>query len=78
MRGGGSGMKRARVVADKEMTLEFQTREHYLMSCSPPRLIALELCNGSVGELLLEGQSDFPLLDGVLSLTDGPTARLIG
>lgn len=53
--GGGvcdSGMKRARVVVDKEMTLEFPVREHYLMSCSPPRLIVLQLCNSNIGEVL--------------------------
>lgn len=45
-------MKRARVVVDKEMTLEFSMREHYLMSCSPPHRIVLQLCNGNSGELL--------------------------
>lgn len=45
-------MKRARVVVDKEMTLEFPMREPYLMSCSPPRLIVLQLRNGNIGELL--------------------------
>lgn len=45
-------MRRARVAIDKEMTLEFAAREHYLMSCSPPRLIVLQWCNGNVGELL--------------------------
>lgn len=52
VRGGGSGMKRARVVVDKEMTLEFPTRGHYLMFCSPLCLIALQLCDGNIGELL--------------------------
>lgn len=45
-------MKRARVVVDKEMTLEFPSREHYLMSCSPLRLIAVQWCDGNTGERL--------------------------
>lgn len=59
---GGSGMKRARIVVDKEMTLEFPTREHYLMSCSLPRLIVLQLCNGNSGELLYSKASLTSLL----------------
>lgn len=46
--------------SDKEMTLEFPAREHYLMSCTPPRLIVLQLCNSNIGELLYSQTSLTP------------------